>query len=282
MKHTVLVPAWRREDMLHACLTRLSKAANEDVTVVVSLDRRGTPECREVVEAFSKEFGNIYLRVMHFHPFHGNSYNVLSGVKDALKLGGDLIHVVEDDIMVSLDYFEYHEAAHEAVPDCFAVSACRNQNLQGDPPAAAYLHPSYQSLGVSFRPEIAERAAQHNKPVYYGDMITYCKRMWPWSDIPPGHAEQDGVFNRIREAADMKTVYPEAPRAFHAGFYGYNRTGTKLVGPVEERSAKILAMGSDEMNAMAGLMKDHEVIDLDERHPVEPVREALTKKAEAA
>lgn len=275
MKHTVVVPAWRRPDMLHACLTRLSKAATDDVRVVVSLDRMGTYDCRQVAESFSSAFADIYLRVMNYHQFHGNSYNVLSAVQDAMKLGGDLIHVVEDDIMVSLGYFAFHEAAHSAAPDAFAVSACRNQNLSGEPPAAAYRHPSYQSLGVSFRPETAQQVVRHGTPLYYGDMVAYCRKTFPGSVIPPGHAEQDGLFNRVRESSGGLTVYPAQPRAFHAGFYGYNRTGTKLGGSIERRSAKILSMTTEEMNAMAGLMKDHEVIDLDENLPVDEVREVL-------
>lgn len=277
MKHTVLVPAWRRPDMLHACLTRLAKAATDDVRVVVSLDRQGTLECRQVAESFKTSFASIYLRVMNYHRFHGNSHNILSGLKDCLNLDGDVIHVVEDDIMVSLGYFAYHEAAHEAAPEAFAVSACRNQNLQGDAPGAAYRHPSYQSLGVSFRPGIAELVTVHGEPAYYGDMVNYCRRTFPASKIPPGHAEQDGLFNRVREQARAQTVYPAEPRAFHAGFYGYNRTGLKLTGSIERRSAKILSMTSDEMNDRATQMKDHEVIDLDENLPVDKIQEALAR-----
>jgi hypothetical protein len=261
--------------MLHACLTRLSKAATDDVRVIVSLDRMGTYDCRQVAESFSSSFSDIYLRVMNYHQFHGNSYNVLSGIKDALKVGGDLIHVVEDDIMVSLGYFAFHEAAHSAAPDTFAVSACKNQNLSGEAPAPVYRHPSYQSLGVSFRLDVAERIVRHDLPLYYGDMVNYCRRNFPGSVIPPGHAEQDGLINRIRESSGGVTVYTTQPRAFHAGFYGYNRTGTKLGGSIERRSVKILSMTTEEMNAMAGLMKDHEVIDLDENLPVDQVKEVL-------
>lgn len=276
MKHTVLVPAWRRPDMLHACLTRLSKAAaSHDVQVVVSLDRKGTLECRQVAESFSTSFRDIYFRIMKHHQFHGNSYNVLSGIKSTMELGGDLIHVVEDDIMVSLGYFTYHEAAHSAAPEAFAVSACKNQNLQGDSPGAAYRHGSYQSLGVSFRPETGARIVEHDVHRYYGDMVNYCRRAFPGSAIPPGHAEQDGLINRVREQQGGVTVYAAQPRAFHAGFYGYNRTGTKLTGSIVLRSAKILSMTTEEMNAKAGLMKDHEVIDLDENLPVDEVRKAL-------
>lgn len=276
MKHTILVPAWRRPDMLYACLTRLEVAATTDVSVVVSLDRGYAPECRSVAETFSRRFPAIYLREMHDHPHRGNSHNVVSGIKDCLKIGGDLLHIVEDDIMVSRGYFRYHEAMHEAAPTAFAVSACRNQNQIRPVEAAAYLHPSYQSLGVSLRTEMAERITPHDTPLYYGNMVGYCSKVFTGSVIPPGHAEQDGLVNRIREAMNGRTVYTNRPRAFHAGFHGYNRPGIQLTeGTVAERASRILSMTSEEMNALAGELKDHEVIDLEANLSPEPEQEAL-------
>jgi len=282
VKHTVLVPAWRRPDMLHACLSRLEVAASSDVSVVVSLDRDYDPDCRTVAEIFSRRFASIYLREMNPHSYRGNSYNVVSGIADCLKMGGNLLHIVEDDVFVSRGYFRFHEAMHEAAPNAFAVSACRNQNQIKPVEAAAYLHPSYQSLGVSMRPGIAEKVAEHDTPLYYGNMVGYCSKVFTGSIIPPGHAEQDGLINRIREARNGRTVYANQPRAFHAGFHGYNRPGTQLTeGTVAERAARILAMTSEEMNALAGELKDHEVIDLEENLPVEPEREALAGSPQA-
>jgi hypothetical protein len=116
---------------------------------------------------------------------------------------------------------------------------------------------------------------RHEKSEYYENMVGYCQKLWPESSIPPGHAEQDGLINRIRETLKGQTVYPEKPRAFHAGFHGYNRKGGKLTGTVQQRSAKILSMSSEEMNALAYSMKDHEVIDLDELLPIDEEVDAL-------
>jgi hypothetical protein len=263
--------------MLHACLSRLELAATEDVSLVVSLDRGSDPGCRSVAETFSRRFPSIYLREMYEHPFRGNSCNVISGIKDCLKMGGDLLHVVEEDVLVARGYFEFHEAMHEVAPTAFAVSACRNQNQIRTVDQAAYLHPSYQSLGVSMRAEIAERVIIHDTPLYYGNMVGYCSKVFTSSIIPSGHAEQDGLINRVRELACGRTVYTNRPRAFHAGFHGYNRPGTRLAGgTVVERAARILAMTSQEMNALAGELKDHEVIDLEECLSVEPERDALS------
>lgn len=276
MKHAVLVPAWRRPDMLHACLTRLTEAVTPDVSVVVSIDRDSDLGCKAVTERFYHRLPSVYLREMHPHPYRGNSHNVISGIKDCLRLGADLLHIVEDDILVSRGYFPFHEAMHRAAPEAFAVSACRNQNLITPRSEAAYHHASYQSLGVSFRPEVASRIAEHDSAAYYGDMIDYCRRTFPSSIIPHGHAEQDGLVNRVREAMNGRSVYAARPRAFHAGFHGYNRPGTALTeGSVEQRSRRILAMTSQEMNALAGELKDHEVIDLDQDLPTEPEEQAL-------
>lgn len=274
MKHAVLVPAWNRPDLLLACLERLALAVTDDVQVVVSLDRGFREECAEVVRMFSGTFPVLYLREMERHPYPGNSYNVLSGLLECQRTEADLIHVVEDDVLVARGYFAFHEAMHRAAPDAFAVSACRNQNGSGA--GAAYRHPSYQSLGVSLRSETVATLGRHAVPDYFRDMVGYCRWAFPDSAIPPGHAEQDGLINRIREARGGRTVYAARPRAYHAGFYGYNRAGTPLTeGTIAERARRILEMSSEELNRRAGPLKDHEVVDLDEELPTAPEEEAL-------
>lgn len=276
MKHTVLVPAWRRPDFLHACLTRLEAAARPGVAVVVSLDRDYDPACLDVITSFYQRLPAVHLRVTPVHNYRGNSCNVLSGLRDCLHLGGDFFHVVEEDVLVARGYFPFHEAMHRAAPQVFAVSACRNQNRDGPGERAAYLDASYQSLGVSFRRPVAESLVMHDGPFYYDDMIRYCRRTFPGSAIPPGHAEQDGLVNRIREQAGGRTLYTSRPRAFHAGFHGYNRPGTALTGgSVPERAQRILTMSSAEMNELAGQLKDHHVIDLDEELSLTPEQDAL-------
>jgi hypothetical protein len=108
-------------------------------------------------------------------------------------------------------------------------------------------------------------------------MVGYCSKVFTSSIIPSGHAEQDGLINRIRESMGGRTVYTNRPRAFHAGFHGYNRPGTQLAGgTVTDRAERILSMTSEEMNALAGDLKDHEVIDLEENLPPDPEQEALS------
>jgi hypothetical protein len=100
---------------------------------------------------------------------------------------------------------------------------------------------------------------------YFFDPVGYCRRYFPGSQIPAPHAEQDGVLNRLRERAGMKTVYPVVPRAYHAGFTGYNRhSQVELTGSPKEQADFLLAMTSEELNLRAMMeFRDHETVPLD-------------------
>lgn len=273
-RHLVVVPAWRKPDFLWATLNRLALAddfCNEKITYLISADRQPDPEVLEVAWQFREDRPPATVLVKkrnHEHP--GNSYNVLSSLIEGMKVPGtELVHVVEDDVFVGLDYFTYHHAAHELMPEAFAVSACRNQNDtasgSGDP-GLVRAHRSYQSLGTSFRRSILHRLSSYAQDGYFKDPVGFCQAVFPDSRIPAANAEQDGLLNRIRESHGLKTLYADVPRAYHAGFVGYHRAGKALTeGTAAERGAILLAMDSAEMNRRAeDPWKDHETIDLDE------------------
>lgn len=271
----VVVPAWRKPDFLAAALHRLALAEDsctENVGYVISVDRHPDPDVLEVAWQFRDDRApGLVVVKKRVHEYHGNSFNVLHGLMDALKMpGATRIHLVEDDIFVGIDYFDYHRAAHDLVPEAFAVSACRNQNdtavgEQSGGESQLRCHASYQSLGVSFQRKILYRLASYAQDGYFRDPIGFCRAIFPDSRIPAPHAEQDGLLNRIRESHGLKTVYPDVPRAYHAGFVGYHRSGDPLTeGTAHERGMQLLAMDADELNRRAeGPWKDHETIDLD-------------------
>jgi hypothetical protein len=270
----VVVPAWRKPDFLAATLHRLALAEDsceEKVGYIVCVDRHPHPDVLEVAWQFrdDRRPGLVVVK-KRIHEYHGNSFNVLTGLIDALKMpGADLIHLVEDDVFAGVDYFTYHRAAHELMPEAFAVSACRNQNdpeRHSDKPYILRAHASYQSLGVSFQRKILYRLASYAQEGYFRDPVGFCQAVFPDSRIPAPHAEQDGLLNRIRESHGLKTVYPDVPRAYHAGFVGYHRAGDPLTeGTAAERGLQLLAMDAEELNRRAeGPWKDHETIDLDE------------------
>jgi len=270
MSEIVLVPAWRRSEFLWAALTRIWTARdNEDIVVRVCLDRHYFPETEWAAKQFNSRVAEnkLELRYSGQHRTRGNSYNVIESYKEAISDGFDLIHLVEEDVLVGYDYFDFHRRAHE-LEESFSVSACRNQQFPvGQDPKqddeAVYLHGSYQSIGVSFQRSVLEYSLAGIGSDYYNDMVGYCHRNFPNTAIPAGHAEQDGLLHRQQEHLGIPTMYGAVPRAYHAGFVGYHRKGAMPDGTVEERARKILAMNADELNDRARSYKDHTTIDLD-------------------
>lgn len=277
MSEIVIVTAWKRPDFLSAALQRLLVADDGRQRYRICLDRAHTRECALVAVEFTRRLGNRALVRQRQHRYKGNSYNVLMSYKEALASAPELVHLVEEDIFVAADYFEYHRRAHELVPDAFAVSACRNQQfpLEWDPPAqedTVYAHASYQSLGVSFRPDPLSQVVQHAQHAYFSGMVAYCRQHWPNSAINPNNAEQDGLIHRMIEASGRPTVYPFSPRAYHAGFVGYHHKGAVLEGSVEQRAATLLRMSTAELNAASYSYPNHVAVDLDaSRKPVDKV-----------
>lgn len=271
MSEIVLVPAWRRPEFLWAALTRIWAARDhDDIAVRVVIDRNFYPDVEWAANRFNERVagGAIDVVIRDKHRYHGNSYNVLESYREATLEGHELVHLVEEDILVGYDYFDLHRRAHELVPDAFCVSACRNQqfDLRHNPPqdeGAVYKHMSYQSIGVSFRSDFLASLLADVGSEYYSNMVAYCQKMFPASRILAGHAEQDGLLHRKQEALGRPTVYAAVPRAYHAGFVGYHRRGVMMAGSIEERAKAILSMSAQEMNERATSYKDHTPIDLD-------------------
>lgn len=276
MREIVVVTAWNRPDFFHACLSRLLAADDGEIWYVLSLDRGHDRKVREVASSFHRTVRRATILTPR-HGYRGNSYNTLTAMKFALRQGAERVYLVEDDILVGSDFFAFHRDAHRLIPENLSVSACRNQFFEvGNDPApdeeSVYAHLSYQSLGVSFGRESLMKVVPHITHAYLSNPVRYCKRMFPETQINPSNAEQDGLIHRIGEHEGLPTVYPCAPRAYHAGFMGYHRAGKRLWGTTEQRASQILSMSSEELNERATSYKDHVAIDLDAiRKPVSKI-----------
>jgi hypothetical protein len=278
----VIVPGWRRPDFLTATLKRLLVADDPELVYWIVLDKRSYSSVRKVAGEFASALGpsRAVVEVCKDHPYRGNSFNVLTAYKRACLHDPKplLVHLVEEDVFVGADYFDFHRRAHELCSDVFAVSACRLQILLEDPPPdeeTLYRWGHYQSIGVSFRLGKLSSIVPHVSHKYFQAPVSYCKRLFPDSKIFSHNAEQDGLINRIVEATGQDVAFPTVPRAYHAGFSGYHRKGEDLKGQdLEGMADQLLMMGEDELNRRAQSYPDHRVIPLDQRRkPVTKVIE---------
>lgn len=255
--NTVLIPCHSRADMLTVCLRKIQLAnkANEQFYLFL-VDRGFDQEIIHTINEFPLE------KKIHYTPYHrfrGNSYNLLEGYKIAYeKYSSELVYMVEEDIFIGKDFFDFHEKVQSQYYS-FCVSAV---NCHGDgrsfplEPNSIYCYPHYQSLGVSWRRENLKDIVKHANLKFYRHMGSYVVSEFPKSQYGNAFHEQDGLINRIREKFNDGVIYPYVPRAFHAGYKGYNRPGKDFIGSRIERANKIENASQEELNSMANIMKD--------------------------
>jgi hypothetical protein len=88
----------------------------------------------------------------------------------------------------------------------------------------------YTSVATSFDTGSLDAIARHATKRYYEDPSEYIAKEWgtdegslPAGFKPTQFTEQDGLLNRDTQVNGWWTLSPRCPRAFHAGFTGYNR-----------------------------------------------------------
>jgi hypothetical protein len=239
----VVLPCWRRPEFLWHCLHNLAQAEGVgEVTIVVRPDTGYAPENLEVLRSFSDRLPNIRVQYPTPAPYRRTkqSANVLLGYLLAANAARHLVYLVEEDIMVARDFFRWHREVHDAAPrPLFCSIAVANPNrklaLPGDVGGYYLSSGDYCSTGGCFdRGVLHSLIAPHVCMAYMKHPKRYIRREFPHSRIGLGFVEQDGLIRRIQEGSELPIGWPCVPRAFHAGFYGYNRSGG-LAGSLEQR-----------------------------------------------
>lgn len=288
MKHLVNIIAWRRPDFLAATLERLRMADRPDVLYRICIDHDPHPDVTPLACGFQSGLGSRRVSINHRPPClnQGPTRNIVAALHESLALVGDdeetLIHWVEDDIFVSLDYYLFHESAHRLVPRAFSVTAC---NPNGFPAAHHTLYPKVAwwpgspCVGVSFRPEMVRIITSMLPVDYMDDPVDHIRRTFPDHGCPPDQwSGIDGALGRVMASIDRRPIYPFVGRAYHAGFVGApceneacnndttkdginngpHRHGTAVPGgTIHARRDYLLSLDADGLNSHATTIGDH-------------------------
>lgn len=257
MREACIVPAHVRPEFLWLALERL-EACEDRSAVTVFIDRGGVKENEEVLAHFP--WAESYRRANH--GTYGNSLNLLEAYRWAIECGAEQVFCVEEDVLVAPDFFRWHRAVQAAEPELFASIATRNlrQAIQVPPAPDGYYLAGYgfSSTGCCLPRRTIQAALEHT-PVYYRNMRAYCLERFPASRFGDSWWEQDGLLLRIAEAGDARISWPCVPRAWHVGYFGYNRTGQGPQGGLEERVAEVRRAVTDSA-AMAGGYGDTDAV----------------------
>ena len=245
----VIITAYMRPEYLSLCLEYLSKAtgARDDKQYWLCQDMRPEDQhrnkmqldwTREVVEKSPLPLRYIQ-RAPHMFP--GNSYNTLEAYKEAYGTTSRFVYLVEDDCLVSPDYFLWHEAVQEKEKGllCSVGYRCiRNSQARTDvsDPSAFFLSSKdFASIGVCWRREELAPVVEHARPEYYSNSQSYLDNRFP-ADIYSGwFGEQDGCIMRVLHEQKKNVAWAYVPRAFHFGGYGYHRFGRRPDGQLAEK-----------------------------------------------
>jgi hypothetical protein len=260
-KDVVLLPCWRRPEFLWHCLDNIALAeGSAALHLIVSPDTGYSPDILQVVSSFSDRLPNCEIRFPPSAPYRRTkqSANLLLGYLQAASLSHRFVFLIEEDIMVARDFFRWHRAAHAAAGKPFCSIAATNPNrtltLPSEPDGYYLSNGDYCSSGVCFDAQVLRTLiAPHIRMSYFRRPKKYIARHFPASTIGLGFVEQDGLIRRIQEQSTYPIAWPCVPRAFHAGFYGYNRPGG-IDGPLQQRIRHLgdTIYDVDSMRAAAG------------------------------
>lgn len=246
----VLIPAYMRPELLSLCLEYLSKAegAHNDKQYWICQDMRFEDEHRYGIqlrwtqEVLDKSPLPVRYLVRAKHSFGGNSYNTMEAYKEAYATDARFVYLVEEDVLVTPDFFTWHESvqAQESTAMCSIGYRCsRNNEARTDiTDAAAYFTSArdYASIGVAWRRESLQPLTRHCRADYYSDPSGYIQRTFPNNRFAGDFCEQDGLIMRLMWDERGYTVWPYVPRCYHLGGYGYHRpSGRRPDGQLERK-----------------------------------------------
>jgi len=235
--------------MLYFALKKIELAeGSENLKYVFNLDIGFNHTVLSVIRGF-KYFKNSEIRPKKHGEFQGHkdakqSYNLLEGYLYCAQRTDDLVYMIEDDIMVSNDFFKFHEHAHMVFGESFCSIAVKNPNrkiyeTENCLESIYATSNDYCSLGVCFNKEIINKyIAPHINKEYFKDPYKYVESQFPKSGISGSFCEQDGLIRRTQMGLDLPIIYPVVPRAYHAGYYGKNRK-KYLTGSYEKKKAMV-------------------------------------------
>lgn len=234
-----LIPAYFRPEMLHFVLKQIEKAEGaEKLHYVFNVDFGFNHTILSVIRHFPFSHEIRIQKRFEGHKDAKQSFNLLDGYLYCAARTDKLVYMIEDDIMISNDFFKFHEQAQQFPNFCTIGVKNPNRKIYEMEVSNIDIYKTnndYCSLGVCFDKDVINKhIAPHINKEYFNNPYKYVENHFPKSGISGSYCEQDGLIRRIQMQLDLPIIYPVVPRAFHAGFYGKNRK-KYISGSFEQR-----------------------------------------------
>src|SRR5216683_3932829 len=268
----ILIPSAYRSEFLWLVLEHIAQAeGGKEKEIWISQDRRAKDDARQLadlpdieatVRAFQNSFSGLHYSEHKAHHPNGNMSNFLELYKKAFNTTDvRYVYLIEDDVLVSKDFFGWHEAMQGRKPYFCTIGwhCIRNPKVKASNDATAYIESrvDYSSIGVCWKREKLETIVRHANEAYYTQMNVYLRQIFPNSPIPWNQwGEQAGMILRVLLDRPDLTAWPSAPRCAHIGIHGYHRrAGFRFGGNLETR-VRLLREASKTTEGLMKLCRD--------------------------
>jgi len=142
-------------------------------------------------------------------------WNILNSIKKGYETGADLIFMLEEDVLVQENFFQWHLQQHTS--DEYLAS-CGRKDRHHYP----LYGPLYTNPGSCLSRRLVEQIIPHICDGYFLGLREYLDEK-----LPPRWDEQssldDGLIRRVIRKMGGKCVYPETPVCAHQGFRFYGK-----------------------------------------------------------
>ena len=283
MRDVVIVPCYERPEYTFLCLQYLSRARgihDKDVWICQDQHKDTGPSIvgamLEVRDRADCYFIRLRYQLHARHDTYGNSQNLVDSLRDAYDTGAERVFLVEDDIIVAPDIFEWHEAVlkdSDPLVSCatlvnksahFHINGPQVMDETYQDPAAYVRIGAYSSPPMPYSSHAAAFKREH-----LGDILDYLsRRPIEWA---PG-IEQDLLIQQYPgclQYPNRGSVWPFVPRAYNIGWRSYHiNTGVKFNGTLEEKTNALESVIRDPQKLREMSANNSAVTVLPEQWPV--------------
>ena len=228
LKNIVVMPTFRRTEMLALSLQRLS-AADSDLDVRIYQDSCDEKRLDDVEYVRDLYYPSAQIYVAHPHvSAPSGAWNILNSLKQGYESGADRIFLLEEDVLVYPGYFEWSLQQHWAFATCGRRVARHSSDY-------------YTNPGASFRSTNLACIIPHICAEFFADRRAYLDRTF--GEMCDASDLDDGLIRRVIRQQNGFVAYPEKPLVSHIGWQYYNKLDIyKNDGTIQERIENLRAM----------------------------------------
>ena len=211
-------------------IRRTSQANQLDVRIFVdNTTSERLEEVRYVRDTYFPE-----AMIFHAHPHiqvPSGMWNILQSLKAGFETGAEYVFLIEEDILVRPDFFDWHYTANSQAD----LATC-GRKIPTFPSYNQYTNP-----GSCFHRAALARIVPHINDEMFQDRRAYYERQWGIMD--EASDLDDGMIRRFAKFHGLSVIYPETAKCSHIGFRAYNHyMGWTNEGNIQERIANLRKM----------------------------------------